>query len=81
MNIKIKPRTYYKMYYYKDSYDIYYTGNKWGYCIASKYIDEPLTKHSKKLVCGNIKDFQKQINLGKYDIEEISKKDVFLELL
>ena len=82
-SMKIKPRTYYKIYYNEDKewYNIVYTGNKWVYEIASKYFDEPLTKYSKKPVWGNIKDFQKQITLGRYDIEEISKEDLFLELL
>jgi len=57
--MKIKPNTYYKIYYNEDKewYDIVYTGNKWVYYIASKYND------------------------NNYKIEEISKEDVFLELL
>ena len=83
MNIKIKPRTYYKRYYHEDDYDIHYTGNKYVYIIAFKYKNHLLIKHTKKEVWGTIKNFQDFVNISAYynKIEEISIEDVFLELL
>jgi len=93
--MKIKPNTYYKNYFYdindpsikyreyysNTDYDIVYTGNKWVYYIASKYNDTPLIKYDKKIKWRIIKRYQEFINDNNYKIEELSKEDVFLELL
>ena len=76
--MKIKPRTYYKRYYDKDEYDIVYTDNEWVYCITYKY-NGKLIKHDKKYKWGTIREWY--INSSDYKLEEISKEDLFLELL
>ena len=82
----IKPNRYYKKKYYTDSddYDIHYTDDKWCYIIATKYRSHLLIKHTKK-VWGTIKKFQDFVNISDYSdytkIEEMSKEDVFLEML
>ena len=81
MNIKIKPRTYYKKYYTSDWYDIYYTGNKLVYKIAETYINNSLIKYNKKRYWATIKNWQYCIKHQKFKVEEISKEDLFLELL
>ena len=85
---KIKARTYYKIYYTEtesiigdDHYIILYTGTKWVYIIAKKYYNKPLFKYDKKFKWDIIKHLQNSINIFNYKIEEISKEDVFLELL
>ena len=81
MKIKIKPNSYYKG-YYDAHYSIWCTDNKYAYCIARKFENGPLTliKYSR---WGTIKNFQDFINISAYynKIEEISKEDLFLELL
>ena len=86
--MKIKPRTYYKCYYkcyYVNDlyeYDIMYTGTKRIYEIAYKHINEPLFKWDKKIYRGSITQFQDSVNISAYNkIEELSKEDLFLELL
>ena len=83
MKIKIKPKKYYKQYYtiLKSSYNIVYTCNKWVYDIASKIKNEPLSKWTKKMKWVTIEHWQKRINMYNYNVKEISKEDVFLELL
>ena len=87
MNITIKPRRYYKRYYNEDKewYNILYTGNKWVYVIAKKYYNKPLEKHDKRIIWWKIKTWQENIDRNKYsnlnNLEELSKGDVFLELL
>ena len=83
--MKIKPNSYYKRYYnnyYSDHYSIWYTGNKYAYIIARKYTNDPLVKLAKKEVWWTIEEWNKFINRSNYNkMEEISKGDVFLELL
>ena len=81
--MKLKIQTYYKRYYtYSISdYDIMYTGKKYVYIIAEKAHDKPLDKFDKKLKWENIKKCQYIINKFNLKIEELSKEDVFLELL
>jgi len=81
--MKIKPNTYYKRYYTNSifEYDIKYTDKKYVYIIAEKEYDNPLDKFDKKFKWGTIKRYQRIINVNNYNIEEISKEDVFLELL
>ena len=86
MSIKIKPRTYYKRYYdkdeliWEDEYDILYTYNELVYFIAYKHNGE-LIKHDNRIEYGTIKNWQACINSNDYKLEEISKEDLFLELL
>jgi len=80
MNITIKPNSYYKI-YYKDHYIILYTGTKWVYRIVYKYNNKQLVKDNPKCKWDTIKHLQNSINIFNYKIEEISKEDVFLELL
>ena len=82
---KIKARTYYKIYYTNIGYDILYTGNKWVYEIAEQVGTKPLKKHDKRIIWWKIKNWQEDIDRNKYSnlnkLEELSKEDVFLELL
>ena len=78
--MKIKPRTYYKEFYDKDKYAILYTGTKWVYCRASKY-NGKLIKYDNRIKWETIKELQDYINSSDYKLEEISKEDLFLELL
>ena len=91
--MRIKSKTYYIIYYNKNinDYDIIYTDNKWVYVIATKHKHVPLIiKYDKKVKWFTIKDWQYDIgNQTKYQIdnkynvkmEEVSKEEVFLELL
>jgi len=80
--MKIKPNSYYKRYYNNiNSYDIFYTDTKHVYEIARKYTNDPLVKLAKKEVWWTIEEWNKFINIYNYKMEEISKGDVFLELL
>jgi len=81
MSITIKPNTYYKRYYNINEYNIIYTDNKWVYIIAYKLGNQPLVKYDKKRGWGTIKRYQEFINDKNYKIEELSKEDLFLELL
>ena len=90
MKIKLKPNTYYKDYYHtitdlgltpKMEYNIVYTDTKWVYIIADMRINEPIYKHDKKYKWGTIREWQENIDLYSIKIEEMSKEDVFLELL
>ena len=89
MSITIKPNSYYKDYFsdIKES-NIIYTDAKMVYLIALVRINKPTIKLNKKLEWGTIKHYQRIIkdkpllkNVNNYKIEEISKEDVFLELL
>ena len=78
--MNIKPNKYYKR-YYDAHYSIWCTDNKWIYKIAYKPENQPLRKYTKKEVW-TIREFQDFVNIMDYNkIEEISKEDVFLELL
>ena len=78
--MKIKPRTYYKRYYDKDNYDILYTDNEWVYCIAYEH-NGKLIKYDNRIKWETIREYQVYINSNDYKLEEISKEDLFLELL
>ena len=81
-SMKIKSDTYYKIYYHEDNgYYILYTGNKWVYIIAKKYYNKPLEKHDKKRKWFTINDYQDYIDTRNIKIEEVSKEDLFLEML
>jgi len=81
--MKIKPNTYYKRYYTNSifEYDIKYTDKKYVYIIAEKEYDNPLDKFDKKFKWGTIKRWQNNINTRNIEMEEMSKEDLFLELL
>ena len=79
--MNIKPNTYYKRHHSNIYYDIFYTGEKHAYLIACKYNNEPLIKYDPKVNWGTIKGLQEFINHNNYKIEEITKEDLFLELL
>ena len=87
MKFKFKPNTYYKRYYIsykKDStqtYSILYTDDKCLYEIAFCSENKLLHKFNTKYVWGNIDYLQYHMNINKPNIEELSKEDVFLELL
>jgi len=78
--MRIKSKTYYII-YYPTHFTIWYTGTKWVYAIARKYNNTPLVKYTKKVNLNNIKGFQKNINVNNYKTKELSKEDLFLELL
>ena len=80
MKFKAKHGSYYKMYYTSGEYDILYIGNTWTYKIAYKYNGE-LIKHDNRIKWDSIKVWQAHINKYNSKVEEISKADVFLELL
>ena len=81
--MNIKPSTYYKEYdKILGCYYIIYTGTKWVYDIASKIKNEPLSKYSEKFVYGTIEEWQRHIERdNNIKVEELSKEDLFLELL
>jgi len=83
MKFKLNPNTYYKRYYTYGifEYDITYTDKKYVYIIAEKEYDNPLNKFDKKFKWQSIKKEQKYINTYNIKIEEMSKEDLFLELL
>jgi len=76
--MKIKPRTYYKKYYptKTNGYKIFYTDNKYVYCIADVY-NNITRKFDKNFKWGTIKEWQ-EFNCK---MEEMSKEDLFLEFL
>jgi len=80
MKIKIKPNSYYKR-YYDDHYTIWYTDNKHSYIMAYKYKNKPLEKLDNSLQRFTIDTWEWYINTNKFKTEEISKEDLFLELL
>ena len=81
--MKIEPNKYYKNYYskYEDIYSILYTDDTYIYNTAIKYSTGVLHKFKKAKNWGTIKDHNKRINKFEIGIEEITKGDVFLELL
>ena len=80
--MKIKRKTYYKYHTFNDQdFDIIYTGNKWIYIVAEKYGTRPLEKHDKKRKWWTITYWQRVVNRNMYKTTELSKEDVFLELL
>jgi len=79
--MKIKVRTYYKQWYSNGSYVILYTGTKCAYLIAYKRGNQPLVKYDKKIKEATIKFWEEFINTYSYNVKEISKGDVFLEML
>ena len=87
MSITIKPNTYYKKYCtyrnlsWQQQVVLLLTDTKHVYEIAYKHIDEPIVKHDNKIMCMTIENWQEYINTHYTIIEEISKEDLFLELL
>ena len=79
--MNIKPKMYYKRSCTYDVYSIYYIGVKYVYQLAYKNENSVLVKHNKKKKMGTIKDWKKRTNHFNLIVEEISKEDVFLELL
>ena len=81
--MKIKPNTYYKGYYTNSifEYDILYTDTKYVYIIAEKEYDNPLDKFDKKFKWGTINDYQDYIDMYSIKIKELTKEEVFLEML
>jgi len=88
MKIKIKPKKYYKQYYtiLKRGYTILYTGTTWVYAIAyttrsNDWKKNIIIKCDKKCKHNTIKHLQRNIISKHIIIEELSKEDLFLELL
>ena len=82
--MKFKPNTYYKNHFDDGDSTVYYilyTDTKCVYCIAYKTENQPLVKYDKHFNTGTIEMWQEHINHYFYKIEEMSKEDVFLELL
>ena len=93
MKVKLKRNTYYKrkythFTYYDYDYSIYYVSTKWVYEIAYKrkgtYTIEKNIKPIKYMTVEHLehlmlKGYLRDINYK--NIEELSKADVFLELL
>jgi len=80
MSVKIKVRTYYKL-YDNNSYYITYTGTKYVYYIAGKPKYKQTVEYYSKELWGTIERWQKHINNSNYKTTVLSKEDVFLELL
>ena len=78
--MKLKPRTHYKI-YNKTVYYIIYTGTRWVYVIAEHRNNKLLHRPNKKVKWGSIKQWQDFITQGHNKTEELSKNDLFLELL
>ena len=88
--MKLEPNKYYKICDLKygnvldDDYDILYTDNINVYHIAEKYSSNPLRKLTDPVKWGTLKEIVVYILLqydDGYNTEEISKEDLFLELL
>ena len=81
MNITIKPNSYYKLYYdYPNSYSFWRTDTTQMYKIAQKTgTYKPLIKFNTPPSYDTIEEWNNDIT--KVTIEEISKEDLFLELL
>jgi len=91
--MKINPNTYYKIYYddhysiwCDDHYSIWCTDNECAYVMAYKFKNKPLEKCNKVLKRYPIDRWEEFLNIPditfyNYNIGEISKEDVFLELL
>jgi len=83
--MKVKSNRYYKRPYTDNGtvflYDIIYTDNKWVYIIAEKTYNKPLIKLNKKVKYSSINEYQDYIANGLINIQEMTKEDVFLELL
>jgi len=83
--MKIKPNRYYKEYYnetdHSGGYNILYTDTKHVYILSYTRRNVPFYKYNHKVKLVTIKAWQEYINHYFYKIEEISKEDVFLELL
>jgi len=80
--MKLKSKTYYKVYDNNgDGYDIVYTGTKWIYRIAEKYRITVLHTFNKKRKWGTIREWQSIIEYNGFKIKELSKEELFLELL
>jgi len=80
--MNIKPNTYYKRVYNTttsdENFTIYYTDDENVYLIAGKFINRPLIKYKENdKWWGTIKTLQ----LYSKDIIELTKEDLFLELL
>ena len=80
MSVKIKVRTYYKL-YNNSSYYIVYTGTKYVYYLAGKPKYKQAVEYYPKEIWGTIERWQKLINNSIYKTTVLSKEDVFLELL
>ena len=81
--MNFKTNTYYKCYYDNDDstvYDILYISKKYVYGIASKRENNILVKKNKA-TWGVINIWQDFITRYNIKTEEISKEDLFLELL
>jgi len=83
--MKIKPNTYYKDYFSDiKEYNIVYTDDEWCYVLAYVRINQQIIVRPKNEVWWTIKSWQKEIDKDKNinkTLTEISKEDVFLELL
>jgi len=81
MKSNVKSRKYYKVCYNNDDYDFIYTGVKCIYLIATKHKNKLLVKRNEKIYWTSINRWKKHLDKRKYIVEEISKEDLFLELL
>jgi len=79
--MKIKHNTYYKVYYDNDRYSIWCIDNEYIYYIAEQFGTDPLIKYDKRIKYGSIKNWQEHVHRNNYKIEEMSKGDLFLEML
>ena len=84
MKITINPNSYYKL-YYDDHYTIWCTNNQWAYVMARIYYKNKVVvtvgKYDKNEEFYTINRLQEYLNNTSIKIKEISKGDVFLELL
>jgi len=82
--MNIKDKTYYIKYYDKDreSYNIWYIDNEYAYIVATKYKNDVRAKNKHNTRWGSLKRLKGYLRDINYkNIEELSKADVFLELL
>ena len=81
--MNIKPNRYYKECYNNSDENVYYimyTGTTVVYEIA-RINNNQIYKNDEKIRWGTIKEWQEYINTYNIKIEEMSKEDLFLELL
>ena len=78
--MKLKLNRYYKLCYIT-GYIVLYIDNKWCYRIAEKFGTKPLVTYNIKYRRATVNEWQEYINTYNIKIEEMSKEDLFLELL
>jgi len=79
--MKIKPNSYYMTSVSEDICDFYYTNDIEVYWIALKNKNKIIHKHNTPINYGSIKKWQEHLDRFNMKLKEMSKGDLFLEML